>query len=119
IVARKVRDRARLVAAAMLEVAAEDLEWEQGRWFVKGDREQGASIQEIAMAARGSVPLPDGVEAGLDAETVYDPPNLTFPFGAYVCVVDIDPGTCKVRVRRFVAVDDCGTRINPMIIEGQ
>jgi carbon-monoxide dehydrogenase large subunit len=119
VVARKVRERTRLVASAMLEVAPEDLEWEKGRWFVAGDPEKGASIQEIAMAARGSVELPDGVEGGLDAETVYDPPNLTFPFGAYVCVVDIDPDTCKVTVRRFVAVDDCGVRINPMIVEGQ
>jgi carbon-monoxide dehydrogenase large subunit len=119
IVARKVRDRARLVASAMLEVAPEDLAWEKGRWFVRGDPEQGATIQEIAMASRGSVQLPEGVEAGLDAETVYDPPNLTFPFGAYICVVDIDPGTAKVKVRRFVAVDDCGVRINPMIVEGQ
>ncbi len=118
-VARKVRERARLIASAMLEVAPEDLEWEKGRWFVTGDPEQGATIQEIAMAARGSVGLPEGVEGGLDAEAVYDPPNLTFPFGAYICVVDIDPGTAKVKIRRFVAVDDCGTRINPMIIEGQ
>jgi aerobic carbon-monoxide dehydrogenase large subunit len=122
IVARKVRERARIVAAAMLEAAPADLEWRKGppaRWLVKGDPEKGVTIQEIARAARGGVELPDGVEAGLDAETVYDPPNLTFPFGAYVCVVDIDPGTAKVSVRRFVAVDDCGTRINPMIIEGQ
>ena len=119
IVARKVRDRARIVAAAMLEASPDDLEWEKGRWLVKGDPEKCATIQEIAMAARGSVELPAGVEAGLDAETVYDPPNLTFPYGAYICVVDIDPGTAKVRIRRFVAVDDCGTRINPMIIEGQ
>ena len=125
LVARKVRDRARLVASAMLEVAPEDLEWENAppgrpaRWFVKGDREQGATIQEIAVAARGSVVLPQGVEAGLDAEAVYDPPNLTFPFGAYLCVVDVDPATAKVTVRRFVAVDDCGVRINPMIVEGQ
>ena len=119
LVARKVRDRARIIASAMLEVSADDLEWEKGRWFVKGDPDQGATIQEIAMAAHGSIELPDGVEGGLDAETVYDPPNLTFPFGAYICVVDIDPGTAEVKVRRFVAVDDCGTRINPMIIEGQ
>ncbi|HEY5429228.1 MAG TPA: aerobic carbon-monoxide dehydrogenase large subunit [Solirubrobacteraceae bacterium] len=128
IVARKVRDRARLVAAAMLEVSPDDLEWHNdhgdpggrgARWFVRGDPEQGATIPEIAMAARGTVELPPGVETGLDAETVYDPPNLTFPFGAYICVVTIDPGTGKVRVERFVAVDDCGTRINPMIIEGQ
>jgi carbon-monoxide dehydrogenase large subunit len=106
----------------MLEVSAADLQWEKGppsRWFVTGDPERGATIPEIAAASRGSVVLPAGVEAGLDGETVYDPPNLTFPFGAYVCVVDIDPGTGKVTVRRFVAVDDCGTRINPMIIEGQ
>ena len=128
LVARKVRDRARIVAAAMLEVSPDDLEWHNdhtdpaqpaARWFVKGDPEQGATIPEIAMAARGTVELPPGVETGLDAETVYDPPNLTFPFGAYICVVGIDPGTGKVRVERFVAIDDCGTQINPMIIEGQ
>jgi carbon-monoxide dehydrogenase large subunit len=125
LVARKVRDRARIVAAAMLEVSTDDLEWENhsdrppARWFVRGDPEQGVTIPEIAMAARGSVELPPGVESGLDAETVYDPPNLTFPFGSYLCVVEIDPGTGKVKVTRFVAIDDCGTRINPMIIEGQ
>ena len=103
--ARKVRDRARLVASAMLEVAPEDLEWENdpparpARWFVKGDPEQGATIQEIAAAAYGSVALPEGVETGLDAEAVYDPPNLTFPFGAYLCVVDVDARTAKVTVR--------------------
>ena len=120
--ARKVRERARIVASAMLEVAPADLEWVKGppsRWVVKGDPEQGATIREIAMAARGPIELPDGIEAGLDAEAVYDPPNLTFPFGAYICVVDIDPGTAAVKVRRFIAVDDCGTRINPMIVEGQ
>src|SRR4051794_2802378 len=119
IAARKVRDRARIVAAAMLEVAPEDLEWRAGRWSVVGDPSAGATIPEIARAARGTVELPEGVEAGLDAEAVYDPPNLTFPFGAYVCVVDVDPGTAVVKVRRFVAVDDCGVRINPMIVEGQ
>jgi aerobic carbon-monoxide dehydrogenase large subunit len=122
LVARKVRERARIVAAAMLEAAPQDLEWEKGppaRWTVKGDPEQGVTLPEIAMAARGAIELPEGVEAGLDAEAVYDPPNLTFPFGAYVCVVDVDPGTAVVRVRRFVAVDDCGVRINPMIVEGQ
>ncbi len=117
--ARKVRDRARIVASAMLEVAPEDLEWRRGRWSVKGDPEHGATIREIALAARGAIALPDGVESGLDAEAVYDPPNLTFPFGAYLCVVDVDPGTAHVKVRRFVAVDDCGVRINPMIVEGQ
>jgi carbon-monoxide dehydrogenase large subunit len=117
--ARKVRDRARIVAGAMLEASPDDLEWKRGRWGVRGDPEKAVSIKEIAGAARGPIDLPPGVEAGLDAEAVYDPPNLTFPFGAYVCVVDVDPGTAEVTVRRFIAVDDCGTRINPMIVEGQ
>jgi aerobic carbon-monoxide dehydrogenase large subunit len=119
VVSRKVRDKARLIAAAMLEASPADLEWEKGRWFVKGDPEKGATIQEIALAAHGTVHLPDGVEGALEAQTMYNPTNLTFPFGAYVAVVDIDKGTGMVHVRRFIAVDDCGTRINPMIIEGQ
>ncbi len=122
VVARKVRDKARLIAAAMLEASPADLEWEKGppaRWFVKGDPEKGATIQEIAFAAHGSIDLPEGVEGALEAQTMYNPTNLTFPFGAYISVVDIDPGTGMVHVRRFIAVDDCGTRINPMIIEGQ
>jgi aerobic carbon-monoxide dehydrogenase large subunit len=119
VVARKVREKARLIAATMLEASPDDLEWDEGRWQVKGDPDKGATIPDIAMAAHGSLDLPEGVEGTLDAETVYDPPNLTFPFGAYICVVDVDPGTGQVKVRRFVAVDDCGTRINPMIIEGQ
>jgi len=118
-VTRKVRDKARLIAAAMLEVRPEDLDWEKGRFFVKGDPSQGKTIQEVALGAHGTVTLPDGVDGNLAAEVTYDPPNLTFPFGAYICVVDVDPGTGVVKVRRFVAVDDCGTRINPMIIEGQ
>jgi carbon-monoxide dehydrogenase large subunit len=119
IVARKVRERARIVASAMMEVAPDDLDWADGAWRVRGDPEQSASIAEIAMAAHGSLELPEGVEGHLDAETVYNPPNLTFPFGAYICVTDVDPGTGVVKVRRFIAVDDCGVRINPMIVEGQ
>ncbi|MBP3036702.1 carbon-monoxide dehydrogenase large subunit [Arthrobacter sp. zg-ZUI100] len=119
LVSRKIRDKARLIAAAMLETRPEDLEWEKGRWFVKGDPSAAKTMAEIAMGAHGTITLPDGVDGNLDAEVTYDPPNLTFPFGAYICVVDIDPGTARVKVRRFVAVDDCGTRINPMIIEGQ
>jgi carbon-monoxide dehydrogenase large subunit len=119
VAARRVRDKARVVAAAMLEVAPEDLEWEKGRWFVRGDPDQGHPIAEIALAAHSDLELPDGVEGHLDASCVYNPPNLTYPCGAYLCVVDVDPGTGTVGVRRFVAVDDCGVRINPMIVEGQ
>jgi aerobic carbon-monoxide dehydrogenase large subunit len=119
VAARRVRDKARQIAAAMLECAPEDLEWEKGRWFVQGTPTQGKTIQEIALAAHGPLELPDGLEGHLDAACVYDPPNLTYPFGAYVCVVDVDRGTGQVKVRRFIAVDDCGPRINPMIVEGQ
>ncbi len=119
VVARRVRDKARLIAAAALECSPDDLEWDHGRWFVKGDPEQGKTIQEIALLSHGSLELPDGVEGHLDASVVYDPPNLTYPYGAYVCVVDVDPGTGQVKVERFIAVDDCGPRINPMIVEGQ
>jgi carbon-monoxide dehydrogenase large subunit len=119
VVARKVRDRAKIVAAAALECSPDDLEWELGRWFVKGDKERGKTIQEIALLSHGSLELPEGVEGHLDATAVYNPPNLTYPYGCYICVVDVDPGTGQVKIRRFVAVDDCGTRINPMIVEGQ
>jgi carbon-monoxide dehydrogenase large subunit len=119
IVARRVRDKARIVAAAALECSPDDLEWELGRWQVKGDPEKGKTIQEIAMLSHSSLELPDGVEGHLDGQCVYNPPNLTYPFGAYICVTDVDPGTGQVKVRRFIAVDDCGPRINPMIVEGQ
>ncbi len=119
LVARKVRARARLVASAMLEVSPDDLEWEPGRWFVRGVPDQGRSMREIARAAHSDLALPEGVEGQLDASCVYNPPSLTYPFGAYICVVDVDPGTGQVRVRRFVAVDDCGVRINPAIVAGQ
>jgi carbon-monoxide dehydrogenase large subunit len=119
VVARKVRERAKIVASAMLEVSPDDLEWNGAAWQVRGDPAKAKTIAETAMAAHGALELPEGVEGHLDAETVYNPPNLTYPFGAYICVVDVDPGTGVVKVRRFIAVDDCGVRINPMIVEGQ
>ncbi|MCH7575282.1 MAG: carbon-monoxide dehydrogenase large subunit [Candidatus Marinimicrobia bacterium] len=114
---RKIRDKARKIAAYLLEVNEDDLEWEPGKFFVKGVPDKVKTIQEIAFAAYTN--HPQGLEAGLEAVSYYDPPNLTFPFGSYICVVDIDSGTGEVKIRRFVAVDDCGNIINPMIVEGQ
>jgi carbon-monoxide dehydrogenase large subunit len=117
IASRKIRDKARKIAAHLLEAAEEDLVWERGKFSVKGSPDQAKTIQEIAFAAYTN--HPPGMEAGLEAVNYYDPPNLTYPFGSYICVVDVDRGTGEVKVRRFVAVDDCGVRINPMIVEGQ
>jgi carbon-monoxide dehydrogenase large subunit len=117
VAARKIRDKARKIAAHLLEASESDLEWERGKFFVKGSPNRAKSIQEIAFAAYTN--HPQGLEAGLEAVAYYDPPNMTFPFGSYICVVDIDKGTGEVKIRRFVAVDDCGNIINPMIVEGQ
>jgi len=119
LVARKVRDKAQIIASSMLEVSVADLEWDKGSFHVKGDPSASVTIQDIAMRAHGAGDLPDGLEGGLEAQICYNPENLTYPNGAYICVVDVDKGTGEVKVRRFIAVDDCGTRINPMIIEGQ
>lgn len=115
--ARKLRDKARKIAAHLLEVSADDLDWEIDRFKVKGVPGQEKTMKEIAWAAYNNVP--PGMEMGLEAVEYYDPPNFTYPFGAYLCVLDIDRYTGETKVRRFYALDDCGTRINPMIIEGQ
>ena len=115
--ARKIKAKAKKIAAHLLEVNEGDLEWKVDRFQVKGSPDQAKTIQEIAFAAYTN--HPPGMEAGLEATDYYDPPNLTFPFGSYICVVDLDRGTGEVKVRRFVAVDDCGNIINPMIVEGQ
>ncbi|SPE27515.1 aerobic-type carbon monoxide dehydrogenase, large subunit [Burkholderiales bacterium] len=116
--ARKIMDKAKKIAAHLLEVGEGDLEWEVDRFKVKGNPSEVKTMKEICMASHTSN-IPAGMEQGLNAVEYYDPPNLTFPFGAYVCVVDIDRFTGETKVRRFYALDDCGTRINPMIIEGQ
>jgi carbon-monoxide dehydrogenase large subunit len=115
--ARKLRDKAKKIAAYLLEVSEEDLEWEVGKFYVKGAPEKSKTIQEIVFASYTNHPL--GMEAGFEAVNYYDPPNLTFPFGSYICVVDIDSKTGEIKIRRFVAIDDCGNIINPMIVEGQ
>ena len=114
--ARKIKAKAQKIAAHVLEVSANDLEWEIDRFQVPGT-DVSMTMKDIAMAAYSNVP--DGMEHGLETTDYYNPPNFTYPFGAYICVVDIDRFTGDVAVRRFFALDDCGTRINPMVIEGQ
>jgi len=116
-VSRKIRAKARKIAAHLLEVSEEDVEWELGRFYVRGAQDRGVSIQECAMAAYSNVP--DGLEPGLENNAYYDPPNLTWPFACYIAKVEVDPETGVWDVLRMVAVDDCGVRINPMIVEGQ
>ena len=115
--ARKIRNKAKAIAAHLLECSEADLDWVPGKFFIKGVPDKSKTIQECAFAAYTN--MPQGMEPGLEATHYYDPPNLTFPFGSYICVVDLDRGTGEVKVRRFVAVDDCGNIINPMIVDGQ
>ncbi len=117
IVARKIRDKAKKIAAHMLEASVDDMEWTGNRFQVKGSPDQSKTMEEISFAAYTNVP--EGEEAGLEGVTYYDPPEMTYPFGAYICVVEIDKGTGQIEVKRFIAVDDCGIRINPTIVEGQ
>jgi carbon-monoxide dehydrogenase large subunit len=115
IIARQLREKAKTIAAHLLEASEDDLEWDVDKFKVKGDPESSVSIQDIAFAAYTN----PGGEAGLEGVHYYDPPNMTFPFGSYIVVVDVDPGTGQWKVRRMVAVDDCGVRINPMVVDGQ
>lgn len=114
---RKIRAKAQMIAAYLLEVHDNDVEFDVDRFVVKGAPERFKTMKEIAFASYNQA-IP-GLEPGLEAVSYYDPPNMTYPFGAYVCVMDIDVDTGVPEVRRFYALDDCGTRINPMIIEGQ
>ena len=115
----KVREKARIIAAGMLEVSPEDLEWADGRWSVRGDPDQGKTIGEIAFAAFLAHDLPDGVEPSLDSDATYDPDNFSFPHGTHLCAVEVDTETGWVQIRSYVAVDDVGVVVNPQIVEGQ
>ncbi|HXV72929.1 MAG TPA: aerobic carbon-monoxide dehydrogenase large subunit [Acidimicrobiia bacterium] len=116
-VSRKIRAKARKLAAHLLEISEEDVEWELGRFYVRSQPDRGVTIQEAAAAAYSN--MPDGMEPGLENTAYYDPPNLTWPFACYIATVEVDPDTGVWDVLRVVAVDDCGVRINPMIVEGQ
>jgi carbon-monoxide dehydrogenase large subunit len=116
-ISRRLRDKAKKIAAHLLEASEKDLEWDGERFAVRGAPDRAKSIQEVAFAAYTD--LPEGMEPGLEGSQYYDPPNMTFPFGTYAVVVEVDRGTGQWKPLRVVAVDDCGVRINPMIVEGQ
>jgi len=115
----KVREKARKLAAHLLEAAEDDVVYEGGRAYVKGSPTKAKTIQELTGAAYGATNLPAGMEPTLEASTFFDPPNFVWPFGAHVAVVEVDAETGAPKIVRYVAVDDCGTRINPMIVDGQ
>jgi len=117
--ARKVKEKARLLAAHLLEAAEADVEYEEGKFFVKGSPDQSKTIQEIATMANVAWNMPEGMEPGLEASAFYDPPNFVYPFGTHLAVVEVDADNGNIEVKRYVAGDDCGPQINPMIVEGQ
>src|SRR5580698_4714198 len=115
----KVIDKAKVIAAAMMEASAADLEWTRGRFSVRGDPEKGVTIGEIALATFAAHNLPDGVEPSLDSDATYDPDNFSFPHGTHLCATEVDTETGMVTIRSYVAVDDVGRVVNPLIVEGQ
>jgi carbon-monoxide dehydrogenase large subunit len=117
--AEKVRDKAKLVAAQMLEASPDDLEFVDGEFRVKGSPDKSHSIQEVAFRAWQAFDMPEGVTPALDETVFFDPPNCVFPFGAHGCEVEVDAETGKVEITSYIAVDDCGVVINPMIVDGQ
>jgi aerobic carbon-monoxide dehydrogenase large subunit len=115
---QKVAEKARRIAAHLFEAAEEDVVLDGGEFYVKGSPDNRKPFGEVAFAAYG-MNLPEGMEIGLEAVSYFDPSNLVWPFGAHICQIEVDPETARVDLQRYVAVDDCGNVINPMIVEGQ
>ena len=117
--AQKVIDKAKKIAAHMLEAAEGDIEFEGGRFSVAGSPDQSVTIQDVSATAYMAYNIPEGMEPVLSEEVFFDPPNFTFPFGAHICVVEVDTETGFVKIRDYFGVDDCGPVINPTIVDGQ
>ncbi|MGI9051296.1 MAG: xanthine dehydrogenase family protein molybdopterin-binding subunit [Ilumatobacteraceae bacterium] len=115
----KVIDKAAQIAAHQLEANADDLEYAGGAFTVKGSPDKSMPMAAIAFEAFTAHNLPDGLEPNLEAQVTYDPPNFSWPFGTHMCVVEVDTETGGIEVLQYVAVDDCGVQINPLIVEGQ
>ena len=116
---RKIKEKARAMAAHLLEAAVEDIDFEDGKFFVKGSPDKFKTIQDATLMATLAWDLPPGMEPGMEASQFYDPPNFVYPFGTHIAIVEVDPETGGVQLKRYVAVDDCGPQINPVIVEGQ
>lgn len=119
VASRKVVDKAKKIAAALLEAKEEDMVFESGRLYVRGVPAKYKTIQQVALESYTAENLPAGVEPGLEATTFYDPQNFVFPFGSHICIVEVDAESGTIQIAKYVAVDDCGRQINPMLVEGQ
>jgi len=115
----KVIEKAKVIAAGMMEASADDLEWTPGRFSVRGDPDKSVTIGEVALATFAAHNLPEGVEPSLDSDHIYDPENFSFPHGTHLCAAEVDTETGMVTIRSYVAVDDVGKVVNPLIVEGQ
>jgi len=116
---KKIKDKSKLVTAHLLEAAPEDIDYADGKFFVRGSPDRFKTIQDIALMANVAWNMPKDVEPGLEASAFFDPPNFVYPFGAHIAVVRVDAETGEIALERYIAVDDCGRVINPMIVEGQ
>ncbi len=117
--ANKVIEKARKIAAHQIEAREEDLVFENGSFQVKGSPDKSLSFQDVALQAYLAWNLPEGLEPGLEGQAFYDPNNFVFPFGAHACIVEVDSETGQTKILRYVAIDDCGRVINPLIVDGQ
>jgi len=115
----KVIDKAKQIAAHQMEASIDDLEFVGGEFRVAGSPDRSMPLAAIAFSAFTAHDLPDGLEPNLEAQVTYDPPNFSWPFGTHMCLVEVDVETGDVDVLQYVAVDDCGNQVNPMIVEGQ
>jgi len=114
----KIKEKGAKIAAHLLEASAEDLEYADAKWTVKGT-DKSVAFGDVALQAYLAHNYPEGLEPGLNETSYYDPANFTYPFGAHMAVVEVDPDTGKVDLKRFITCDDVGNVINPMIVEGQ
>jgi aerobic carbon-monoxide dehydrogenase large subunit len=117
--AQKVKEKAREIASHLLEVDPDDLSFAEGRFSVKGVPKKGLTIQQLAQSAQVAKNLPKGMEPGLTADSQFEPSNFTFPFGTHICVVEVEPQTGRIEIKKYIAVDDCGKVINPLLVDGQ